>query len=160
MMNDEKTVSEITAEQIIGILKQTVCEVIPTVSGIAVNVAESFPQNSGYAAAMLISGGINCLLLLTAGKDSLLTLASNMTGIEAEAIADEDLLDCASELLNMFCGSIKAQIARQGSAISFTTPFSVKGENGLYFHFKRNSKVFLASFSSGEINFDVKLIVT
>ena len=142
--------------------ENSIVEAISTISGVAVlkNNDLSNDPNDNYAGMLPFSGEINGFFMIKTDGQSLKILTSYITGCDIPLVKENDMMDCIGELTNMVCGSVKAKAAINGVKFTLSVPFSVKGNNGLEFSFKKNAKTFALHFSSHDAHINARVLLT
>lgn len=136
-----------------------ISQVIAASAGIDIFKAEEdklIKKTDTIAAVISISKEHQGLVIIKMSEKTAKKLTLYMTG-EEEPSRDE-LLDCAAELGNMFCGVSKMRLADAGFSVFFEVPFTVKGEN-LDFHFKKGTQETASYFTDGDISISLRIIL-
>lgn len=138
-------------------LTQAVFDVFSTMTGLEPSVMEQELAGQGeITGAMMVLGRKNALLSLTMTKENAAMIVSLMTGMISDEIADDDLYDGVTELVNMIAGRAKALLAGTGYHYEITPPLTIVGENH-FLVFKKQALSLQVRFQVGETEASLQL---
>ncbi len=121
-------------EDIGGIIAESVHEVFETL--IFVLPEDESPREVAEGrfegeliSSIQISGDYNGVITMVSSRQTARFLTKNMLGIEGGEVGDEEISDCAGEIVNMVAGNIKTRCLEGGKSFALAIPTVVSGEN-------------------------------
>jgi CheY-specific phosphatase CheX len=108
------------------------CEAVGKMTGFCVNEVgrdDLRLKCIDISGGMILSGERNALLVVGVSRKTASNLISYMVGMDAADLAEEELADGISELVNMTAGIAKIKMAECGTNFNLSSPFAVTGDN-------------------------------
>jgi CheY-specific phosphatase CheX len=76
-----------------------------------------------------VSGDVNGMIAMVCGQDVGKLMTANMLGTEGAEATDEEVADCAGEIVNMVAGNVKTRFIEAGGNILISIPTVVCGRD-------------------------------
>jgi chemotaxis protein CheX len=112
----------------------TIKEIIFTMTGLEI-IEEKVTEESTQDIKVQISGVIllighkRIMISLSMSQFTAKNLVASMTGLKAENLSQEDMVDGVAELANIIAGKVKAKLSSTGEHYDILLPYSITGDN-------------------------------
>ncbi|MGN7611451.1 chemotaxis protein CheX [Magnetococcales bacterium HHB-1] len=129
----DKLSTEEMREKLMFGLRDTVTDVLETMASspnvlfAGLEQSSSFILSSEVSGVIRLLGRVEGLVGISANKSLTSELVSRITGLPADDLEDEDILDGMAELTNMVCGGMKAKAAI--GQLDLTSPAAIIGSD-------------------------------
>jgi chemotaxis protein CheX len=114
-------------------------ETIFTMTGMEVNEEKVTAETIGdlkeqISGVIMLIGQKRILITLSMSVYTAKNLVASMTGLKAESLTQEDLVDGAAELANITAGKVKAKLSSTGEHYDILLPYAITGDNHSIIH--------------------------
>lgn len=136
-------------------------EIIYTMTGMEVSeekvteetIKDLKEQISGV---IMLIGNKRIMISISMSTYSAKNMVASMTGLKADSLTQEDLVDGAAELANIAAGKVKAKLSSTGEHYDILLPYSIIGDNHSIIH-KNKSAVLMRLYHTENIAVMVKV---
>lgn len=132
-------------------------ETVRTMSGMVIEPGWKMEKKPDFCGTMFLQGDPNCLLTVSAPKETASLLVSYMTGMEESELDLGTICDGMAELSNIVAGFAKSRQASKGHLLSLTSPLCVAGSS-LHIVTKASVGRSVADVGSSELQFRLEVM--
>ncbi len=163
MKSPEQIYGDIEKKLKAGFLSQTVIEVVQNItSKLIAEVRAGDAENSLFCESYVLSilfmtGPLNMALIIGMPKQDACEFLSDLTGIEAEEVPDENMCDLVNEITNMVSGRIKALLNQIGYIYTNSHAFNIFGEDYNVFH-RSKIKSIIKKYRTGDMEINLRIL--
>jgi len=147
-------------EKLGHIYSGAVTEVIATIAGVHLQVAESMESDNGLCdiiGVMHLIGKKSGVLFVSANEPDVRFICSRFIGVPPGEVTTKDIDDTICELVNMTAGNAKLRLGDTDYMFTLSQPFSIKGKD-ISIVTKDETHVVAGTLTGGDVTFKFKAV--